>query len=506
MKKRIFSWLLIIVMIVVSNNSVCAEPDTKNLQNKYDINSFTGKRKFVAKFVESIDLNPADSEQVFVKKGQEFEIQFKIKQTSEEKTVWPDKYKIPLVFTVKRLDSGGHINFIPEKYLFRSLPDGDIYSQHFNNKGSKVLDSNSNDKIFFKGSSDIFVPGHYRLFLKISNESWDSPNIIKETYKDFTVLPYPYKEDNMSGYKGGVRYHIYNQVVQAFYDNDFSFLEELAANFNKNKLRSPSGLWKRDMLCGGIRGMVDINVKNEEYWRTFKSKAQKWIELFPNSSTAYIAQGIILQEYAWKFRGPTYAYKVPEEAWEPFRKNLQIAREFLESNKHKIIDDPNYYSLMANIMIEQSTPSTTFDSFVDEGLKKEPLNYDLYFTAARNAQPKWGGSKEQIEQVANDAVKRTKNLEGMGLYARIYWSAYYDQEKNIFIDSDLKWENMRQGMLDIVKTYSVPWNINFFAYFSCMAGKKEDARYFINQIQEPEMEAWKSQERFLYYKQWAESK
>jgi hypothetical protein len=160
---------------------------------------------------------------------------------------------------------------------------------------------------------------------------------------------------------------------------------------------------------------------------------------------------------------------------------------------------------MAGIATGLGMNRSEFQKIIDEGLNKYPLYYQLYFSALNYFAPKWHGNAKDIEEFANSAVARTKDQEGLGMYARIYWAAsQYQYGERLFIDSNVVWEKMKRGIDDVLKRYPDQWNINNFALFACFAKDKQKARELFNLIKEPPiLQVWKSESNYLRYKSWA---
>ena len=298
---------------------------------------------------------------------------------------------------------------------------------------------------------------------------------------------------------------IKKQTAFLLSSKNFKELEKLAQEYRVNRGRTPSGLWKLTLFYYGIHDYsANINLKDENYWDSIKSRTDGWIKEYPKSPTPYISHGIVMKQYAWKFRGGGYANTVPQEAWQPFHEHLINAKAFLEKHKKIASTDPNWYEVMAGIATGLSVNRSEFQKIIDEGLNKEPLYYQLYFAAINYFAPKWHGNAEDIEEFANSAVARTKDQEGMGMYARIYWSAsQYQYGERLFLDSNVVWEKMKQGIDDILKRYPDQWNINNFALFACLAKDKQKAKELFDLIKEPPMlQVWKSESKYLRYKSW----
>lgn len=301
------------------------------------------------------------------------------------------------------------------------------------------------------------------------------------------------------------RQAITKQTIALFYNENYKVLEQQAQEYRMKKSRTASGLWKLTLFYFGINDAANIDIKNEKFWSSLKSKTEKWVKEYPKSPTPYISHGIVMMRYAWKFRGRGWAHTVPMEAWQPFREHLNNARAFLEKHKEIASTDPHWYEVMTTITIGLDINRTEFEKIVDEGLRKEPLYYQLYFNAVDYFAPKWYGNEKDIEEFANSAVTRTKEQEGLGMYARIYWAASQTQYgERLFVDSNVVWEKMKRGIDDVLKRYPDQWNINNFALFACLAKDRQKARELFSLIKEPPiLQVWESESNYLRYKSWA---
>ncbi len=163
---------------------------------------------------------------------------------------------------------------------------------------------------------------------------------------------------------------------------------------------------------------------------------------------------------------------------------------------------------MVSIKKGLNEDSDKFKSFVKEGLDRYPYYYQLYFAALDYLAPKWHGNKNEIEKFANNAVERTKGIEGNGMYARIYWYASQTQySEKLFSESNVVWAKMKDGIIDVIKKYPDSWNIQNFAFFACLAKDKPTTHMLMEKITSPTiMRAWKKQEYYNYCKVFAYSK
>lgn len=86
------------------------------------------------------------------------------------------------------------------------------------------------------------------------------------------------------------------------------------------------------------------------------------------------------------------------------------------------------------------------------------------------------------------------------MYARIYWYAAQTIYGNdLFVGSDVRWENMRVGIWDVLDRYPDQWNIQNFAFFACLTQDATTLADLMAMIDGPPiMRVWKNDEVLLY--------
>jgi hypothetical protein len=283
---------------------------------------------------------------------------------------------------------------------------------------------------------------------------------------------------------------------RSFLNDDFEELERVSAAYRQEKSRTPSGLWKLSVFYSGIDEAIGQCKKGrdpEVAFPPFEEKTRKWVEAHPASPTAHIVRSQVLTGRAWAHRGCGYAHTVSEEGWENFRRYIAAARSNLEEHKTVAAVDPEWYEEMLTIARAQQWELNDFKGIFNEALAREPLYYQTYFMALEYFLPKWHGCAEEIEDFAQDAVGRTKELEGQGMYARLYWYASQTQfENDIFRNSLADWPQMKAGFEDIIRRYPDAWNINNYARFACLAQDKPKTVELLKRIDKSSVvaEAW----------------
>lgn len=279
------------------------------------------------------------------------------------------------------------------------------------------------------------------------------------------------------------RMRIQMQAFHRFTLGKYADLQRSIDDALRGETRTSSGLWTLTMIDSGLEDVFQSDPHDEAMWEQHRRHVQAWVDAYPESAAPRLAYAQMLFQHGWRYRGGGFASTVDEADWAPFRKHVRSAAEYLESNKAIASADPRWYEYMAQIAVNEQWPQDRFDAMIDEGLKRYPTYYQLYFAAMEYSAPKWGGSAQAIEDFARAAVKRTRKTEGEGMYARIYWYAAQSQYHDaLFTQSKIDWEAMKRGIHDVVARYPDAWNLNNFARFACLAGDRAETWALIDRI------------------------
>jgi hypothetical protein len=284
-------------------------------------------------------------------------------------------------------------------------------------------------------------------------------------------------------------------VQKDFLASDFDRLESMATKYRTERSRTTSGLWHLSLFYAGIDDAIDDQTKGEDrdaLFEAIEQRTREWASKFPDSPTGHIAHSLTLIERAWAHRGGGYASTVSPDAWTAFEHYIAMARANLEEFKSVASVDPKWYETMTLVARAENWDRSEFDALLNEALEREPLFYQTYFLALQYLLPKWHGNIEEIEDFAQDAVDRTREQEGFGMYARIYWYASQTQFKNdIFNNSLVEWSQMKAGFEDVISRYPDAWNLNNYAKFACLAGDKPTTMELLKRIESSVVaEAW----------------
>lgn len=137
---------------------------------------------------------------------------------------------------------------------------------------------------------------------------------------------------------------------------------------------------------------------------------EAWHRQQPKSAFALTARGRVYLERAWQDRGGQYASQTPPENFARMEHWLQLARKDLDQ---AIAIDPKIiaaYSAMMSIgMLEGDRAYVANAS--RRALAVQPGNFYIYGMRVLVAEPKWGGSIDEMKRIVQEAQTHAKDNE-----------------------------------------------------------------------------------------------
>lgn len=277
-----------------------------------------------------------------------------------------------------------------------------------------------------------------------------------------------------------IRSEIMRTVSDAVKSKNFAVLNALANHFRDNEGRTPSGVWKLYffyyVLESNLFRQEDEKGKCINHLADF---AHEWRKYDPTHPASYIAEAKSYLNYGWCFRGSGNIDEVDPDDYVIFRENALIAKHILEANKDIASVDPHYYTMIIDVYMAASPGSEQFNKILIEAINSAPYYHSIYFKATEYYLPRWYGGWDSPRDFADLATNVTKDQEGMGLYARIFWSIQHYGE----LDPDiLDWEKVKLGMRDIAERYPTEYNRVNFAKFTCKRSDEVEANTYMKQL------------------------
>lgn len=120
--------------------------------------------------------------------------------------------------------------------------------------------------------------------------------------------------------------------------------------------------------------------------------------------------------------------------------------------KHRDIAHLDYFWYDIMFEIENRLPNTKRQAYerLLEGIEKYPDVVRFYYMGARFLLPEWGGSWQHFNGWVEEAVRRTRDRHGLGIYAHIY--LHLRRHSDVYIQPQLwpeHWARIKQGIADI---------------------------------------------------------
>jgi hypothetical protein len=251
---------------------------------------------------------------------------------------------------------------------------------------------------------------------------------------------------------------------------EFAELDALVAGYVKTDQRDEDG---RHALNRLTRGMEDF-FENQDASRDpkFVQLLKAWDEQIPTSPMQPIVAALHAQSSAWRARGTGYASTVSPEGWRLFNERNRKAWKILMDNKERSSSIPTWYEIAIAVGIDSDVPKGTLRQLFDEGARRHPGYYPIYFNYARPLSLSWGGTWEDMDKFIREESAAKTNKEGDILYTRLYVNA--DPGANgvasFFEDSLVDWAKMRSGFRKLMAAYPKgERNQAAFAMFACRA-------------------------------------
>lgn len=252
-------------------------------------------------------------------------------------------------------------------------------------------------------------------------------------------------------------------LQEAFIQGNYDTLERLYAKWCKGEDRFADGRWKLAWYVTAF----SARFKGSANWDGELRDIRKWQKARPGSDAARLAEAVYWRGHAWHARGTGYSRTVSKEGWRLFAQRLERAYEVLQTIGAGCAAK---YPLILDTLIDAGAPESVLRPIFAEASAAYPRYHNIYFSMARRFEPKWGGSVEDYERFAREAVEATATFEGKGMYARLYWLVDYDSgipfARGI---SDMpEWGTLRQGFNDLLERYpNSQHNLGQFLNVAC---------------------------------------
>ncbi len=181
-------------------------------------------------------------------------------------------------------------------------------------------------------------------------------------------------------------------IIAALAKSNFSYMEKL--------LKDSEDAYASDPL---FESPLEKNYSAFRHLHEdFLSLLNKWIVERPGYQS-YLARGIYFSGKAWSARGGEFIQNTPKKNIEEMERFLGLAKKDLVEALHRNANlMPAYIRLIsaARALGEQ----TEARSWLEAAIRNDPRTYYVRFHYLVNLTPRWGGSYEEMDRVAREAI------------------------------------------------------------------------------------------------------
>jgi WD40 repeat protein len=273
--------------------------------------------------------------------------------------------------------------------------------------------------------------------------------------------------------------------------NDFAKLEEMASELRQTKGRFTDGLWKLPEFYRGLTPEKAVGHASD--WERWFKRLDAWHEAYPKS----ITQPVVLAA-GWL----RYARAAGREQDESKRRQrINHARETLDAAAKLTERCPHWAAVMQDVAEAENWSREQYLELLDDAATREPTYYNYYFNASWFRPLLGDGGWTKFAEMASE---KFDSAEGLTVYTRVAWSRS-ENYGNIFKETPVQWSKMKQGFLDIEKTYPLSrWNLNAFCRFAVLAGDRETASKLFARLGDHGDPDWQGYARYALAKEWAD--
>lgn len=256
---------------------------------------------------------------------------------------------------------------------------------------------------------------------------------------------------------------------------DLRGFDALATGFRQSRERTASGSWKLGLAYLSVT--QNLFAPADRRWETLQQAAGEWLAENPDSPSAVALDARLLRAHAWAWHD---AGDPPGDNNPQFRQLLEQARRVLDEHPEVKNRDPEWDALRIAIAREQGAETSQVLRMAWEALEREGYYYPLHEAVTNKLMPRWGGSRQAVEQYVQMALAHSANREGMQAYARIY---YYIVRSNTdgdpgveMSEMGVKWPLMQQSLAEVKQAYPSPFNRDVEWAITCFTGRANEIR------------------------------
>jgi hypothetical protein len=265
-----------------------------------------------------------------------------------------------------------------------------------------------------------------------------------------------------------------NRVERLLIDADLDLVLKAEKDLGASQTKFATGQYYFETWYDALEGIL-MSPNSKLY-----PLVEGWGKAEGKNGYATIARALLSYGEAWKARGNGGASTVTREAWNIYDRKLKEANQTLESAPDQVKRLGAWYALKLRIAYQLPEEKSSRGRLLSAGTDLYPDYMPLYGIPMYMSLPKWGGTYQQVDQIAHVAYERTKARSGAAAYATSYRLIFAISCDCTIADSAVDWNLMKQGFRDIEKQGAgdaVIWAT--YANFACQMRDRAEARRLI---------------------------
>ena len=260
------------------------------------------------------------------------------------------------------------------------------------------------------------------------------------------------------------------------------------AEYRKHRPRFGSGITKIHLFYEGLAART---AEDDESWKVYADKMEKWCQAYPKSATPRIAFAGGMYEHAIvnSFLGFTMKRTKPSD--EEAERRL-VRSEELYAEAEKLNDqDPALYGGQILIAINRRWPPERVQELLVRSTCADPTYPSSFHNAVRYSfLHRDGGPPVDLDAWARVAVELTRKDSGGFVYGMMAASSvYYLSDDQVISPKMFSWPLVKRGYLDAEEHLPPSQVRNYrFCHLACLAGDRETAREVFLTLTNPRRE------------------
>jgi hypothetical protein len=256
---------------------------------------------------------------------------------------------------------------------------------------------------------------------------------------------------------------------------DLRGFDALATAFRQSRERTASGNWKLGLAYLSVT--QDWFAPADRSWEKLQRAAGDWLAENPDSASAVVLNARILRAHAWAWHD---SGDMPGDNNPQYRQLLEQARRVLDEHPEVKSQDPEWDALRIAIAREQGAGTGQILQMAQDALERESYYYPLHEAVTNKLMPRWGGSRQALDQYVQMVLAHSASREGTQAYARIYYYIVRSNTDGVpgieMSEMGVKWPLMQQSLAEVMHAYPSTFNRDVARAITCFTGRAAEMR------------------------------